>query len=297
MQSIVSYPVRGEGGLASYRGNCAPQLVEDLIDQFHPKLAVDPMIGGGTSRDVCARRNVPFWGSDLKAGFDVLTDEIPVGADLLFNHPPYWNIIAYSSDPRDLSAIQDYGTFIKQLNLAMFRMYESIRSGGHLAVLVGDVKRKGLLYPIMRDMHWYGEPVNVVIKEQHNTTSGRTGVYAGKFIPIVHEYLVITRKPMSWFVTIHKAETVKLDTRKLTNCSWRSMVQTALEELGGEAELQDIYGLLEEHATAKNSNTWKEHIRQALQLHFVSVERGRWKLQQFPLPETRRDHVSQSKPC
>jgi hypothetical protein len=47
MQSIVSYPVRGEGGNAGWRGNVAPQLIEDLIDQFHPVNVADPMMAQG----------------------------------------------------------------------------------------------------------------------------------------------------------------------------------------------------------------------------------------------------------
>lgn len=31
MQSIVSYPDRGVGGKSSYRGNCSPRLIHDLV--------------------------------------------------------------------------------------------------------------------------------------------------------------------------------------------------------------------------------------------------------------------------
>lgn len=51
MQSIVSYPVRGEGGNARWRGNVAPQLIEDRIDQFHPISVADSNTLFITSRE------------------------------------------------------------------------------------------------------------------------------------------------------------------------------------------------------------------------------------------------------
>lgn len=34
MKSIVSYPDRGQGGRNSYRGNCSPRMIEDIIEQY-----------------------------------------------------------------------------------------------------------------------------------------------------------------------------------------------------------------------------------------------------------------------
>lgn len=34
MLSVVDYPDRGYGGKNTYRGNCSPKLIEDLIDQY-----------------------------------------------------------------------------------------------------------------------------------------------------------------------------------------------------------------------------------------------------------------------
>ena len=49
MKSIVYYPERGEGGRNSYRGNCSPKLIEDIISQYKIKQLSDFMVGGGTT--------------------------------------------------------------------------------------------------------------------------------------------------------------------------------------------------------------------------------------------------------
>ena len=109
-------------------------------------------------------------------------------------HPPYHDIIVYSGDvwgephPDDLSRCSSYEDFLAKLNQAQFALYDALRRGGHMAILIGDVRRNGVLYPIQRDMAWYGEPVAVVIKQQHNCWSDRRH-YSGKFIALVHEYL------------------------------------------------------------------------------------------------------------
>lgn len=57
---------------------------------------------------------------------------------------------------------------------------------------------------------------------------------------------------------------------------WRAVVTAAVHRLGGEANLQDIYAMVEPRRPTGNP-WWKEKIRQTLQRHFVPAERGRWK--------------------
>jgi len=71
--SVLSYPTRGQGGSAGWRGNFAPQLVEGLISEYHPMLVRDPMMGSGTTPDVCKRLGANCWANDLRLGLDALT--------------------------------------------------------------------------------------------------------------------------------------------------------------------------------------------------------------------------------
>ena len=292
MKSIVSYPDRGKWGNARYRGNCSGRLIVDLVNEFKPKRLVDPMLGGGTSQDVCKDLGVPFWGNGLRLGFDAMQDDIPTAFDFGFLHPPYHDIVVYAGnmwgtklDPRDLSQCASYEEFVDKLDDVQFRIYDALRGGGVLAVLIGDVRKRGVLYPISRDMRWYGDPVSQIIKVQHNVTSAHTQ-YSGSFIELAHEYLVLTRKPKGWAIPVRVTQFAQVD---LIAQTWRNVVQTALETLdsvrAGAHALADIYHTITEHprvqAAQKDGQDWQAKVRQTLQMYsqvFTSAGRGQWQL-------------------
>lgn len=203
--SVVSYPDRcslwGDG---RFRGNCDGRLFLNLVRLYKPRGIADPMLGSGTTRDVIEwlnrkepARHIDFWGSDLRAGFDLEHDDLPGQFDLVWVHPPYWNIIRYSSDPRDLSAESDYSTFVRRLERCLMRCATALTPGGRLAVLVGDVRRRGLYYPIIRDVlnmePRLGQLRSIIIKVQHNCTSD-TRRYRLEDVPIRHEHCLVFKK-------------------------------------------------------------------------------------------------------
>jgi len=290
MKSIVSYPERGPWGDARYRGNCSGHLIADLVREFRPKKFVDPMVGSGTSRDVCADLDVPCWASDLRDGFDLTQDDIPVAFDFGFVHPPYDRIIPYSGsmwgtepDPRDLSQCASYEDFLAKLDAATFHLYDALRGGGNLAVLIGDVRKQGVLYPISRDMKWYGDCVAEIIKVQHNTWSSRVAYSGRQFIELAHEYLILTRKPKGWAIPVR---VTTFETANLATQAWRNVVQAALEVLGeGAHSLAEIYHAMLDHprvkAARERKQDWMAKARQTLQMYaqvFTHVGRDAWQL-------------------
>lgn len=100
----------------------------------------------------------------------------------------------YGFDPRtyDLSRIPDWSRFVGAMNYAMMKQFYALEKGGRLAVLVGDIKKKGRLYSMLFELTKPGTLENVIIKAQHNCFSNQTQ-YSGQFIPILHEYLLIVR--------------------------------------------------------------------------------------------------------
>ncbi|MGH3430822.1 MAG: class I SAM-dependent methyltransferase [Mycobacteriales bacterium] len=58
---------------------------------------------------------------------------------------------------------------------------------------------------------------------------------------------------------------------------WRAVVEAALERLGGEASLAEIYDAISSRRPTENP-WWREKVRQVLQIHFTNVEVGRWRL-------------------
>ena len=197
LKSILSYPYRGPYGSSNYRGNCSGYLIRDILNYYKPKYFLECFAGSGTGFDVA--RELGYTNSihldlnDRFGNFNLLKDELPKGADLVFSHPPYWDIIQYSGKNNvwgdkphkdDLSHIRDYKEFINKLNIINKKIYESI----------GDVRKKGKYYSIMKDMQWYGEFEAHLIKVQHNTRSQHKKYANNNFIPIAHEHLLVFKK-------------------------------------------------------------------------------------------------------
>jgi hypothetical protein len=196
LTSIVSYPDRGPWGDNRYPGNSSGYLLIDLCATYAPRAVLDPMEGGGTSRDVCADMGIAYQGFDLHSGVDSLHDEIGGGYDLIFWHPPYHDMKVYSDDPRDLSRAGSLAAFGALLRTGYWRFFELLAPGGRLAILIGDLRRRGRYEPLTADVarldrnHIEG----IIVKAQHNVSSNRTR-YGGAFVPILHETLTIFRRP------------------------------------------------------------------------------------------------------
>jgi hypothetical protein len=302
--SIVSYPVRGQGGSNKWRGNWPPQIVEDILDYVKPKKSdteitvCEVFAGSGTGRDVCRRMGYnnsihldlnPTFGS-----WNALKDDFPAGGfDLVMSHPPYHDMIPYSGindggmwgdepHPDDLSRCATYEEFIKKLNYVNAKIMATLRRGGRHAILIGDMRRKGKYYSMIKDMLWIGDLEAHVIKVQHNCMSDRKVYANNNFIPIVHEHLLIFKNGEPyWYVNMKITQDSRLDYRKTVHVTWRDLVQKALESVGGVASLDTIYKILADTKKAQGNPNWEAKIRQTLQRYdeFVPVRRGVWGLQ------------------
>jgi len=207
MTSIVSYPERcrlwGDG---RFRGNCDGRLFKNLVLRYGATRVADPMMGSGTTQDVITGLNrgkhppIHYWGADLRTGFDLQTDPLPGPFDFVWLHPPYWNIIRYNHhDSRDLSACRSYDEFRGALCRCLSRCYQALLSQGRLAVLVGDIRRKGQYFPIVRDVlameGRLGQLRSIIIKAQHHCSSDAKTYGRMEDVPIRHEYCVVFKKP------------------------------------------------------------------------------------------------------
>ena len=294
LKSIVSYPERGEGGNNRYRGNCSPKLIEDIIGFFKPQEICDYMCGSGTTRDAAKKCGIVSHIYDLHSGFDLLNSEIPERPQFIFWHPPYWDIIKYSDvmykacdveskygyDPRkfDLSRIAEWGKFVEAMNYAMMKQFAALEKGGRMAVLMGDIKKKGKLYSMLSEIVKPGTLENIIIKAQHNCFSDNTQ-YSGSFIPILHEYVMIVRKDNSLVIPVLQVKRIEADVRDMRGTTWRDVVAGVLESCSDAVSLNYIYEQVELHKKARDNKFWREKVRQTLQINpqfFYSTERGMW---------------------
>jgi len=242
-------------------------------------------VGGGTGKDVAKELGINnSIHLDLNNGWDALVDEIPSGSDFIFSHPPYWDIIKYEHQrnnysANDLSNTMSYEEFIKKLNLVNEKIYYSLINGGRHAILVGDVRKKGKYYSIIKDMQWFGELESHIIKVQHNCVSDNK-IYANqKFIPIRHEHILVFKRDKVWIYNMKTTETTKNNIINAENITWRDLIQATLEFLQNKATIDEIYNILIKSKKAQRNNHIREKIRQTLNSSSnFTKQNDRWSL-------------------
>ena len=295
MNSIVSYPDRGNYGKNTYRGNCSGKLIEDLIDQFKITEISDYMCGSGTTEDVANARGITSHCYDLNRGFDLLSMDIPERNAHIFWHPPYHDMIVYSGeqyddkdvfakygfDPKisDLSRCKDWDEFVEKMNYCCLKQYASLEKGGRLYVLMGDMKRKGRLYSMLVDIVKPGTLEQIVIKTQHNCWSDSRTYSNKNFIPIEHEYLMICRKDGYLIVPVRYTLHKEADIRDLKSPTWRDLIYEVMKDIGQPVSLDGIYERVNGHRRTKENPHWRDKIRQTLQRYpdmFRNEQRGIW---------------------
>jgi len=207
--SVVSYPDRGPWGDPSFRGNCSGYLAKDLILRFGCQSVFDPAEGSGTVRDVVhginryRGKDIHYEGRDLSQGRDVLTGPLPEKQfDMVWYHPPYWDMIRYSGHDQDLSNCASLEEFEARLNRSVERLSGTLRPGGIMAILIGDKRKHGAYYPLLRTLLMNSkikELRGIIIKIQHHCQSDKKeyGARNPFLIPIKHEYCLVYQKPIT----------------------------------------------------------------------------------------------------
>ena len=233
--SVWSFPERGNWAThnSNYRGNFAPQIARNIIEMYSKKgdLILDPMVGSGTTliEAKLLHRNavgidinpiaVELSNKALNFEFKTSTNQnVYLGDsrdlsqfpenhfDLIITHPPYLNIIKYSSGKidGDLSNIGSVTKFIKEIEKIASELFRVLKPNNYCAILIGDT-RKGQHYVPLS--HFLLEVFlkggfalkEEIIKIQHNCSYSRRWEWKAKkygFYLIMHEHLFIFRKPL-----------------------------------------------------------------------------------------------------
>lgn len=116
--------------------------------------------------------------SDQKSLTTIINNDVRVAVpklasgsfDLLLTSPPYWNILNkvdhkakqerldklvlhnYGENDGDLSNIDDYDEFLKELSKIFTKCAAKIRVGGHAVIIVGDFRHKSKYYMFHSDL-------------------------------------------------------------------------------------------------------------------------------------------------
>lgn len=232
--TLWSFPQRGKWAThaPSYRGNCSPRVVRNLIEKYSAEgdLVVDPMVGGGTTLieakllhrnaigldvnpDAVIRTNAalafPFPSNGTQKvvcadarNMNFLKND---SVDFVNMHPPYLNIVKYSRGaiPSDLSNLDNPELFCNEIEMVARELIRVLKPGKHCAVLIGDTRRAlhyiPLAYYVMQRFLKAGFALKEdIIKAQHNCTHAKAWQPRAQelnFYLIMHEHIFVFRKP------------------------------------------------------------------------------------------------------
>ncbi len=297
--TLLSFPDRGPWGDKKWRGNCSGWIQAFLIWKYQVEKMAELFAGSGTGSDVCRDMGIDYIGADLNPNpvrsnilsLDAIKDEVPeefLGADHLFMHPPYSSMIripyAGSMYPDENNVLSksdlgqmDWDKFMKTLNKVIMKYYASMETGARMSILMGDVRRDGKCYSMLKDIVQPGQLDQVIIKAQHNCVSDGRAYAHKNFVPIVHEYIMVIKKLAPYMLDFSVPIKRKVDIRDSKAATWRDVVLAVMEKLG-EADLDAIYSEIEDHEKAKANPHWKEKVRQTLQTseRCQNKSRGVW---------------------
>ena len=228
--TVWAFPDRGKWAThdAKYRGNWSPYIPRNVILRYSQEgdTVLDPFVGGGTTAVEAKLTNRNFIGFDInpsavelsrqKCEFQVDTVATSVievadarrlplddsSVDLICAHPPYADIIHYSENIEGDLSLLPIRDFLFEMGKVAEECYRVLKKGKFCAILIGDMRKKGMVQPLafetMRVFELAGfKTKEIIIKEQHNCkTTGywKTNSIKFNFLLLAHEYLFIFKR-------------------------------------------------------------------------------------------------------
>ncbi len=225
---------------AEYWGNFIPQIPQQMMKRYTKagEWVLDTFAGCGTTQIEAQRLGRNSVGVELQAPvvetanklvrsepnrFGTINEivqgdsaEIDFAAllsqyrrksvQLLIMHPPYFDIIKFSEDPRDLSNAPTIEAFLAKMNTIVANASRVLDRGRYLALVIGDKYSKGEWIPLgfltMQEVLKTGYTLKSIIVKNFEETSGKRNqkelwryrALVGGFYIFKHEYIFLFRK-------------------------------------------------------------------------------------------------------
>lgn len=114
---------------------------EDLLDLENPQTAIPALArdAEAVSRIEAAVRDVPSKHRFLQGDARDLSDIESESVALVVTSPPYWSLKEYREEDGQLGHLEDYETFLEELDRVWEECHRVLVPGGRMCVVVGDV--------------------------------------------------------------------------------------------------------------------------------------------------------------
>ncbi|SCY23873.1 DNA methylase [Butyrivibrio hungatei] len=227
--TIWSFPDRGEWATHSgkYRGNWSPYVPRNLLLKYSKEgdWVLDQFVGSGTSLVEAKLLNRNAIGVDINTNALLLSENnlkfesdsksrivLKEGTaenldfikdnsiDMICTHPPYADIIKYSSGILGDISLLKYDDFLASMNKVASEANRVLKKNRICAFMIGDIREHGYVRPLGMDaMQIFIDNgfklKEIIIKEQHNCRS--TAYWERKkrsFYLLAHEYIFVLEK-------------------------------------------------------------------------------------------------------
>lgn len=225
---------------AGYWGNFIPQIPNQFLIRYtkQGEWVLDTFLGSGTTLIECKRLGRNGIGVELlpevvelanrninneKNIFNVRTEVINADStelnfkkelemrgiksvQFLIMHPPYWNIIKFSNNNKDLSNAKTVEEFLNLFGKVVDNTYDILDKGRYFAVVIGDKYSKGEWIPLafytMNEVLKRGYTLKSIIIKNFEETKGKMNqkelwryrALVGGFYIFKHEYIFLFKK-------------------------------------------------------------------------------------------------------
>ncbi len=225
---------------AGYWGNFIPQIPNQFLRRYtkQGEWVLDPFLGSGTTLIECKRlgRNgigielspevVEIANKNISAEenkFNVRTEIINADSteldfkhelskiniksvQFLIMHPPYWDIIKFSDDKKDLSNSKSIEEFLNLFGRVVDNTYDILDNGRYFAVVIGDKYSQGEWIPLgfytMNEVLKRRYILKSIIVKNFEETKGKMNqkelwryrALVGGFYIFKHEYIFLFKK-------------------------------------------------------------------------------------------------------
>lgn len=170
----------------------SPSMVSDFINFFTKSgtLVIDPFAGIGSTLEACKRTNRIGYAVELNTKYcDIIKQRFPEFDGNIYNFdstkldaldlplfdfsissPPYWDIlnrstdgfkkqrstkgldVRYSQMQTDLGNIDNYDVFLDKVCSVYQKLYHFMKQGAYIVIIVKNVKKNGVMYPLAWDI-------------------------------------------------------------------------------------------------------------------------------------------------